>query len=49
MFLRAVAIAAAIKLILDMDTPFDGLIRLARPPIHISSDPLSHAIQVIRR
>ena len=48
-FLCAFAIAAAIKLVLDMDTPFDGLIRLARPPIHISSDPLSHAIQVIRR
>ena len=47
-FLCAFAIAAAIKLVLDMDTPFDGLIRLARPPIHISSDPLSHAIQVIR-
>jgi hypothetical protein len=48
MFLCAFAIAAAIKLILDMDTPFDGLIRLGRPPIYISSDPLRHAIQVIR-
>ena len=48
-FLCAFAIAAAIKLVLDMDTPFDGLIRLSRPPIHISSDPLLRAIQVIRR
>jgi Protein of unknown function (DUF4239) len=47
-FLCAFAIAAAIKLVLDMDTPFDGLIRLARPPIHVSSDPLLHAIQVLR-
>jgi VIT1/CCC1 family predicted Fe2+/Mn2+ transporter len=47
-FLCALAISAAIKLVLDMDTPFDGLIRLAKPPIHISSDPLRHAIEVIR-
>ena len=47
-FLCALAISAAIKLVLDMDTPFDGLILLAKPPIHISSDPLRHAIEVLR-
>ncbi len=45
----AFAIAAAIKLVFDMDTPFDGRIQITRPPIHISSEPMRHAIEVIRR
>ena len=49
LFFCAFAISAAIKLILDMDTPFGGDIRLSRPPIHISSDPLRHAIEAIRQ
>jgi hypothetical protein len=48
LFLCALAVSAAIKLVLDMDTPFEGRIQLSRPPIHISSDPMRHAIEVIR-
>jgi hypothetical protein len=48
LFLCALAVSAAIKLVLDMDTPFEGRIQLSRPPIHISSDPMRHAIEVMR-
>jgi hypothetical protein len=46
-FLCAFAVAAAVKLILDMDTPFAGGIRLSAPPIRISSDPIRHAIELL--
>lgn len=48
LFLCALAVSAAIKLVLDMDTPFAGRIQLSRPPIHISSEPMRRAIEVIR-
>jgi hypothetical protein len=48
LFLCAFAVSAAIKLILDLDTPFEGRIRLSRPPIHISSEPMRDAIEAIR-
>ena len=48
-FLCAFSIASAVKLILDMDTPFDGVIRVTRPPIHISSDPMRNAVEAIGR
>jgi hypothetical protein len=47
-FLCVFVIAAAVKLVLDMDTPFAGRIRLTPPPIHISGDPLRRAIETIR-
>lgn len=49
LFVCAFAVSAAIKLILDLDTPFEGRIRLSPPPIHIYSDPLRHAMEVIRQ
>ena len=42
-------ISAAIKLVLDMDTPFEGRICFSPPPIHISSDPMRHAMETIRQ
>jgi hypothetical protein len=48
-FMSAFSISAAAKLVLDMDTPFEGRIRLVRPPIQISSDPLQHALDTIGR
>ena len=49
LFLCAFAVSAAIKLVMDLDTPFEGDIRITRPPIHISSDPLRQAADTIRR
>ena len=49
LFLCALAVSTAFKLILDLDTPFEGNIRLAPPPIRISSDPMRHALDAIRR
>jgi hypothetical protein len=47
MFCCAFAISAAIKLVLDMNTPIERRVRLSPPPIHITSDPLRRAIDVI--
>ena len=49
LFLCAFAVSAAIKLILDLDTPFEGRVRLSPPPIHISSDPMRDAMEAIRQ
>lgn len=49
LLLCALAISAAIKLVLDMDTPFEGRSRFSPPPIHISSDPMRHAMEAIRQ
>ena len=49
LFFCALAVSSAVKLVLDLDTPFEGGIRLTPPPIHISSDPLRHAIGTINR
>jgi hypothetical protein len=47
LFFCAFAVSSALKLVLDLDTPFDGNIHLSPPPIHISSDPLRRAIETI--
>jgi hypothetical protein len=47
-FMCAFAVAAAIKLMLDMEAPFEGGIRLSSPPIHLSSEPLRHALDLLR-
>ena len=47
--LCAACIAMAIKLVADMNTPLDGRILLTRPPIHISGEPLRHAIESLGR
>jgi len=49
LFLCAFAVSSAVKLVLDLDTPFDREIHVSPPPIHISSDPLRHAMQAINR
>jgi len=49
LFFCAFAVSSAIKLVLDLDAPFEGGIRLTAPPIHLSSDPLRHAIEAINR
>ncbi len=49
LFLCALAVSSAFKLILDMDTPFEGSLHLSPPPIRILSDPMRHALDVIRR
>ena len=48
-FLCAFAVSAAIKLMLDMEAPFEGGIKLSSPPIHLSSDPLRHALELLGR
>ncbi len=45
LLLTAFAISSAIKLILDLDTPVDGHIRLTGAPIHISDDPMRRALE----
>ena len=47
LFLCALAVATAFKLILDLDTPFEGTIRLSPPPIHLSSEPMRDALHAI--
>jgi hypothetical protein len=46
-FLCAFAVSAAIKLVLDMEAPFEGGIKLSSPPIHLSSDPLRHTLKLL--
>jgi hypothetical protein len=43
----AFAVSGALKLMLDMEAPFEGGIRLSSPPIHLSSDPLRHVLDVL--
>jgi hypothetical protein len=42
LFLCAVAVAGGVEMVLDMAYPFGGL-------IHISSDPMRHAVEVINQ
>ena len=49
LFLCALAVSMAFKLILDLDMPFEGKIRLSPPPIRISGDAMRHALDSIRR
>jgi hypothetical protein len=46
-FLCAFAVCTAVKLILDMDTPFAGGIYLESPPIHVSNVPLRRALELL--
>jgi hypothetical protein len=48
LLLCAFSASAAFKLVLDMDTPFDGKITFAPPPIRISNAPIRHAIQALQ-
>jgi hypothetical protein len=41
------AVAGAIEMILDMDSPFGGEIRLTEEPIRVRTEPLRHALEVI--
>jgi hypothetical protein len=47
LFLCAFAVSAAVKVLLDMDTPFGGRVRMSGFPLRISTDPIRHAIEVI--
>ena len=49
LFCCALAVSAAVKLVVDMDTPFAGRLRLVRPPIHLSSEPMAQALDTISR
>ena len=49
LFLSALAVSMAFKLVLDLDSPFAGGIHVTPPPIHISGEPLREALQVIRK
>ncbi len=49
LFLCALAVTFAIKLIFDMDTPFEGVIHVTRPPIRISSEPMHTAVEALQR
>jgi len=49
LFFSVLAVSMAFKLLLDLDNPFDRGVRLTPPPIHISSEPLRHALETIRR
>jgi hypothetical protein len=49
LFLSALAVSMAFKLVLDLDSPFVGGIHVTPPPIHISGEPLREALQVIRK
>jgi hypothetical protein len=49
LFVGAVAVAAALKLVMDMDTPFGGHVHMSGFPIRISSDAIRRAIEAIGR
>ena len=48
LFLCAFAVSSAVKVILDMDAPFGGRIRMSGFPLRVSTDPMRHAIEVIK-
>jgi hypothetical protein len=47
LLLCAFALSAAIKLILDMDSPFAGKLRLTGPPIRVLTEPLRRAFEFV--
>ena len=49
LFVCALAISAAFKVVLDMDTPFGGPLHTTGFPLRLSSDPLRHALDMIKR
>jgi hypothetical protein len=46
-FLCSFAVSAALKVMLDMDTPFGGSVRMSGFPLRISIDPMRHALEVV--
>jgi len=49
LFVCALAISAAFKVVLDMDTPFGGPVHISGFPIRLSSGSMQHALEVIKR
>jgi hypothetical protein len=49
LFVCALAISAAFKVILDMDTPFGGPVHTTGFPLRLSSEPMRHALDLIKR
>jgi hypothetical protein len=49
LFVCALAISAAFKVVLDMDTPFGGPVHTTGFPLRLSSDPLRQALDMIKR
>ena len=47
LLLCAFAVSAALKLMLDMEAPFEGGIKFSSPPIRLSSEPLRHTLDVL--
>jgi len=47
LFICAFAVSAAIKIMLDMVTPFGGNVQISGFPLRLSTDPLRHALDVI--
>jgi hypothetical protein len=47
LLLCAFALGAAFKMILDMDNPFAGELRLTGPPIRVMSEPLRRAFEIV--
>lgn len=49
LFVCVLAISAAFKVVLDMDTPFGGRVHTTGFPLRLSSDPLRQALDMIKR
>jgi hypothetical protein len=49
LFVCALAVSSAFKLMLDMDTPFGGPVHTTGFPIRLSPEPLRHALQALER
>ena len=49
LFVRALAISAAFKVVPDMDTPFGGPVHTMGFPMRLSNDPMQHALDLIKR
>jgi hypothetical protein len=49
LFVCALAVSAAFKVMLDMDAPFGGPVHTTGFPIHLSADPMRQALQRISR
>jgi hypothetical protein len=47
LFVAAFVVSTAIKMLLDMDSPFTGHPRMSGIPIRVSAEPISHALEVI--
>lgn len=49
LFICVLAISAAFKVVLDMDTPFGGPVHTSGFPLRLSSAPMRNALDVIKR